>query len=184
VVEFVEGELLTKGEEFVVLKCGPFGVRVLVPRRTAGKLEGKVKLYTELHLLQEGEPILYGFESPQERELFRKLVKIPKVGAKVALSILSEFEPQEFKRIVESGDYRELSRVKGLGKKLSQRVVLEMKGKLEEESELPGELLLALRELGYTKSEVKEALKGINLTGLPLEEALKEALKHLSGRLD
>ena len=182
-VEFVEGELIFKGEDFVVLRCGPFGVRVLIPRRSVGSLKGRVKLYTELHLLQEGEPILYGFESPKERELFRKLTKIPKVGAKVALSILSEFEPEEFRRLVESGDYRELSRVKGLGKKLSQRVLLEMRGKLEEEG-ISDELLLALKELGYTTSEVKEALKGINLTGLPLEEAIKEALKRLSGRQD
>jgi len=72
-------------------------------------------------------------------------------------------------------------KVPGLGKKLSQRIVLELKGKLKEGEEVPQELLDVLKALGYKVGEVKKALKGINLEGLTLEDSVKEALKRLSG---
>ncbi len=178
-VEFIAGEVVERGEEFVVIRCSQLGFKVLTPRPK--ELEGEVLLFTQLVLPSEGSPILYGFRTKEEREIFKLLQKVPKVGTKVALSILSKFSPQELKEIISCGDYQRLTSVQGLGKKLSQRIVLELKGKLEEEREVPKELYQVLKALGYKKSEVKEALKGINLDGLSLEEAVKEAVKRLSG---
>jgi len=180
-IDFIEGEVVEAGEGYAVLKVGSFGIRVLTP----GKLkEGeRALLFTELSIPQEGTPSLYGFRSREERELFKKLTKVPKVGAKAALSILSAFPPEELKEVVISGDYERLTSVPGLGKKLSQRIVLELKGKLKAEGqELPQELLEVLKALGYSRREVQSSLKGINLEGLTLEEAVKETLKRLSGR--
>ena len=179
-IDFVEGEVVEAGEGYAVLKAGSFGIRVLTPAKLE---EGeRALLFTELLIPQEGVPTLYGFRSREERELFRKLTKVPKVGAKVALSILSVFPPEELTEAILSGDFEKLTRVPGLGKKLSQRIVLELKGKLKAEGqELPQELLEVLKALGYSKKEVRSSLKGINLEGLTLEEAVKEALKRLSG---
>ena len=178
-VEFITGEVVERGENFVVLKCGNFGIKVLTP--SSKELSGQITLFTQLILPAEGSPTLYGFRTKEEREIFRLLQKVPKVGTKVALSILSNFNPEELKNIVLSGDYEKLTKVPGLGRKLSQRIVLELKGKLKEEGEIPEELYQVLKALGYKRSEVKSALKGINLEGLSLEEAVKEAVKRLSG---
>jgi len=177
-VEFVTGEVVEIGPDFVVLRCGNFGLKVLTPVRE--EMKGEITLYTELLLPPEGAPVLYGFKTKEERELFRLLQKVPKVGRKVALSILSKFSPEELKEVIASEDHERLTSVPGLGGKLSKRIILELKGKLEER-EVPAELLKVLKALGYTRSEVKEALKGINLEGLTLEEAVRAAVKRLSG---
>jgi len=178
-IDFVEGEVVEAGEGYAVLRVGNFGLKVLTPARL--EVGERALLFTELSIPQEGTPLLYGFRSTEERELFKRLTKVPKVGAKVALSILSVFPPEELKEAILSGDFEKLTKVPGLGKKLSQRIVLELKGKLKEERELPEELLEVLKALGYSKKEVRNSLKEINLEGLTLEEALKEALKRLSG---
>ncbi|WP_456342653.1 Holliday junction branch migration protein RuvA [Thermovibrio sp.] len=178
-VEFITGKVVERGEEFVVLRSSGFGFKVFTPHPE--ELSGEVLLFTELLLPPEGTPLLYGFKTKEERELFKLLQKVPKVGAKVALSMLSKFNPEELKEIILSGDYERLTSVPGLGKKLSQRIVLELRGKLKEEKGIPEELYRVLKALGYKKGEVKEALKGINLEGLSLEEAVKEAVKRLSG---
>ncbi|WP_457677874.1 Holliday junction branch migration protein RuvA [Thermovibrio sp.] len=177
-VEFITGEVVEKGEGFVVVRAGNFGFKVLVP--DAEGIEGKVKLYTYLTIPQEGTPSLYGFKTKEERELFKTLTKVPKVGSKLALSILGSFEYRELLKVIKEGNYKELTKVPGLGEKLSKRVVLELQGKLKEDG-VPRELEEALKRLGYKREEIKEALKGINLSGLKLEEALKLALKRLSG---
>jgi len=177
-IDFIEGEVVESGEDYAVLRVGGFGLKVLTPSPPEG---GRALLYTELLIPQEGAPTLYGFKTREERELFKGLIKVPKVGAKVALSILSTFPPDELKEVITSGDYERLMKVPGLGKKLSQRIVLELKGKLKEGEEVPQELLDVLKALGYKVGEVKKALKGINLEGLTLEDSVKEALKRLSG---
>ena len=110
-------------------------------------------------------------------------MKVPKVGSKVALSILSHMEPEEFKRAVADGDAESLSQIPGLGKKLSERIIGELRPKIEEESlkRIPVELYEVLTSLGYKKAEINRALKGINLDGLNINEAVKVALKRLSG---
>ncbi len=178
-VEYVKGELREKGENYAVIEVGGFGIKVLVPK--IGAEEGQeVKLFTFLILPPEGTPTLYGFESKEEREFFKKLQKVQKVGSKVALSILAHLSVSELKEVILSGDYERLSQVPGLGKKLSRRIVVELKGEVEEKK-VPEELYRALKSLGFKREEITQAVKGINLEGLSLEEALKEALKRLSG---
>lgn len=179
-IDFIEGEVVEVGKGYGVLKVGSFGLRVLT---SSPLCKGqRALLFTELIFPQEGVPLLYGFLTKEERELFRELVKVPKVGAKVALSILSAFSPEEVKEAVFSGDFEKLTRVPGLGKKLSQRIVLELRGRLKEKElrEIPTDLLEVLKSLGYSRREIGDALKGVNLQGLSLEEAVKEALKRLA----
>ena len=184
-VDRVKGVVVDKYPDSLSLSVGPVALRVFVPTSLLGSLSvgDSVELFTELLLPQEGPMALYGFSTKEERELFRKLTKVPKVGSKLALSILSHFSPEELKAAVESGDVEALSAVPGLGKKLSQRLILELKGKLKEPSQVPSELLELLLSLGYKKREVEKALKGLSFQGLSPEEALKLALKRLSGEI-
>ncbi|ADU97473.1 Holliday junction branch migration protein RuvA [Thermovibrio ammonificans] len=183
-VEAVSGTVSGKGDGAVFLSCGCFTLRLLVPERLLPELhEGThVTLYTELLFPQEGAPQLFGFKTREERELFRQLMKVPKVGSRLALAVLSVFSPEEFVKVLEGEDVEALSKVPGLGRKLSRRLITELKGKLVS-GEVPREVKEVLRRLGYTTAEINEALKGLNLTGVGVEEAVKEALKRLSGSL-
>ena len=184
--DYLKGKVFKKYGNALSLLCGCVGFKVFVPVSLLSEVnEGdELELFTELVVPPEGTPTLYGFRSEEERKLFRELVKVPKVGSKVALSVLSHLEPEELKRTVFEGDVESLSRVPGLGKKLSERIVAELRPKFEEEKvrEIPAELYEILTSLGYKKSEINSALKGINLEGLTVNEAVKLALKLLSGR--
>jgi len=184
VIDFLKGKVLFRYLDSVSLLCGPVAFRVFVPLSllTRAKEGEELEVFTEVVIPPEGTPSLYGFGSREERELFRNLTKIPKVGSKVALSILSHFSPEELKAILSAGDSAELSKVPGIGKKLSQRIVLELKGKMEEKAEIPEELMEVLTSLGYSRKEIFSALKGLDLKGLDLQEAVRESLKRLSGR--
>lgn len=183
-IDYLKGRVFKKYENRISLLCGPIGLKVLVPVYLLQEIEEgeEICLFTEFVLPPEGTPTLYGFKEEEERELFRELVKIPKVGSKVALSVLSHMRPEEFKRAVAEKDVETLSGIPGLGRKLSERIISELHGKLEEEvlKKVPEELYEVLSSLGYRKTEVNRALKGINLEGLNLEEAVKLALKRLS----
>jgi len=185
-VDYLKGKVFKKYGNAILLLCGHIGFKVFVPiPLLTGVGEGEeISLFTELIIPPEGTPTLYGFQSEEERKLFRELIKVPKVGSKVALSILSHLEVDEFKRAVSDGDVDFLSQVPGLGKKLSERIVTELRPKIEEEGikQAPAELYEVLSSLGYKKSEINSALKGINLEGLTINEAVKLVLKRLSGR--
>jgi len=180
-VEKIRGAVVEEGEGYLVVECGCFAFKLLTPRYE-GLAGREISLFTEIVIPSEGSPVLYGFKTKEERNLFRLLVKVPKVGSKVALSVLSHFSPNELSSIVREGKSEELLRVPGLGKKLAQRIIVELRGKLEEEGgNVPEELYSLLRSLGYKKQEIREALREVELSSLPVEEALKVALRRLSG---
>ncbi|TCK04636.1 Holliday junction branch migration protein RuvA [Phorcysia thermohydrogeniphila] len=183
-VDLVRGTVVYKYPDSISVLCGSFALRVFVPLRvlTEVKEGDTVELFTKLILPPEGTPTLYGFKTLGERSLFETLLKIPKVGAKVAMSIISHFSKEELEAIVSAGDVKALSSVPGLGKKLSERIILELRGKLERSVEVPEELMEVLLSLGYSKKEIVVKLKGVNLSGLTLEEAVKLAVQKLSGR--
>jgi Holliday junction DNA helicase RuvA len=183
-IDLVRGTVVHKYPDSISVLCGSFALRIFVPLRVLTEVkEGDVvELFTKLILPPEGTPTLYGFETQKERSLFETLLKIPKVGSKVAMSIISHFSKEELEAIVSTGDVKALSSVPGLGKKLSERIILELKGKLERDVDIPEELVEVLVSLGYSKREIVSKLKGMNLAGLRLEEAVKLAVQKLSGR--
>jgi Holliday junction DNA helicase RuvA len=183
-VDLVRGTVIRKYPDSLSVLCGSFALKIFVPLRllTEVKEGDAVELFTKLILPPEGTPTLYGFETKEERSLFETLLKIPKVGAKVAMGIISHFSKEELEAIVSAGDAKTLSSVPGLGKKLSERIILELKGKLNERTPLPKELVDVLTSLGYSKREIISKLKSDELGTLPLEEAVKLAVQKLSGR--
>jgi len=183
-VDLLRGRVIYKYPDGISLLCGCVAFKVFVPVRllTEVKEGDTLELFTKLILPPEGTPTLYGFRSREERSLFETLLKIPKVGTRVAMSIISHFSREELEAIVSAGDARTLSSVPGLGKKLSERIILELKGKLEEKVTLSDELVEALISLGYSKKEIMSKLKELDFNNLSLEEAVKLAVQKLSGR--
>lgn len=156
-------------------------------------LEGEeVRLYTSMRV-KEDDISLYGFTYKEDLELFELLVTVNGVGAKAAMSIMGTFSPDELKVAIASGNAKELTRAGGIGKKTSERIVLELKDKVGsfETAESAGgnvyepagderaEAVAALMVLGYTKTEAASAVNKVKADGLSCEEYIKNALKNL-----
>ena len=141
---------------------------------------------------------LYGFASQEELNLFQLLISVSGVGPKAALSILSASTPANLALSIITGDERALTCAPGIGKKIAQRVILELKDKLAKGQTLSSqgegyggtgvtvipenkfsEATAALAVLGYSQAEIGAALKGIDIDGLSLEEIIRQALKKM-----
>jgi Holliday junction DNA helicase RuvA len=196
VIDFVTGVLAEKSEECAVVEMGGLGVTLFISHATLQGLPPvgkKVKLFSHLHV-KEDLLQLYGFSDRGERDIFLKLIAVTGIGPKVAMAVLSAYDPDSFIRIVASEDLEAITAVSGVGKKSGQRIILELKDKL---ASLAGELGLAvggpdggdlthetreaLKGLGYTTAESNRALEGYAAEEPSVEDMLKYALKRLGG---
>ena len=183
-IAFLEGRVAEKSGGRVVIDVGGVGYEALVPASTLGKLPplGKqAKLFTRLQS-RDDAMILYGFASPEERSLFDLLVTVTGVGPKVALAFLSALTPETLRRAVASGDVAALTVVPGVGKKVAQRVVLDLKDRLGGEVivvEGPlSDVREALLSLGLSPQEASEAMAGLPTDGeRSVQDLLREALQ-------
>ena len=177
----IRGKLVEKEDGAVVVEAGGVGYEVFVPSDLYNSLkEGSEVLLHTVYYVKEDEVGLYGFSTKQEKKLFRSLLKISGVGPKTALAVLSTLGLEGFLRAIKEEDVKAISRVPGIGKKGASRIILEMRNVLPSEKS-PGEseLLQALRSLGFTRAEVEEVVREVSAQNLPLEEAVKEALRRL-----
>ncbi|MCL1807010.1 MAG: Holliday junction branch migration protein RuvA [Oscillospiraceae bacterium] len=178
-----------------VIDTGGVSYSVNTSLQTLSRLKKgeKARLFTYLYL-REGICDLYGFHSREELSSFKLLIGISGVGPKAAVSILSAGTPEKIALAVITGDEKALTVAPGIGKKLAQRIILELKDKLSREvtaspssagviSFEPGDALTeaqaALCVLGYTPVEAAMAVKGLD-EALPLEEMIRQALKRMS----
>jgi len=186
VISFLEGEVAEKGAGRVVIAVHGVGYEVLAPTSTIAKLPavGKTtRVHTRMHV-RDDAMTLYGFASVDERTLFDLLVTVTGVGPKVALSFLSVLSPDAIRRAVATGDVVALTVVPGVGRKVAQRVVVDLKDKLGGEGiPLSGPLAdvrEALLSLGISPQEASEALSGLPADGeAPVEDLLREALRRV-----
>ncbi len=185
-IAFLEGKVAEKAAGRVVLAVNGTGYEVLVSASTVSKLPptGKpARLFTRLQV-RDDTMVLYGFASQDERSLFDLLVTVSGVGPKVALSFLSVLSPDALRRAVASGDVAALTVVPGVGKKVAQRVVLDLKDRLGGDVVVIEGPLSDVREallaLGLTAQETSEAMAGLSPEGdRPVEELLREALQRV-----
>ena len=181
-----------------VIDCGGVGYACRTTNHTLSKLTvGKpAKLYTHLNV-REDIFELYGFASESELGCFRMLIGVSGVGPKAALAILSSNSPEGLAMAIVSGNEKALTSAPGIGKKIAQRIILELKDKLAKGQLTAGggeafaggitvipenktsEASAALAVLGYSQSEIAVALKGIDLETLSLEDIIKQALKKM-----
>ena len=189
----VRGKLTHKEPFLAVVECAGVGYACRTTCSTSAQLgeTGKeVYLYTYLHV-REDNVELFGFYSMQELNCFKMLISVSGVGPKAALSILSDIDAQRFALTVASGDSKVFTKTKGVGPKLAQRIVLELKDKIAKESitasdikssgnifegDNCAEAVSALMVLGFSQEEVAAAVSKID-TSLDTGEIVKQALK-------
>jgi holliday junction DNA helicase RuvA len=196
VIDFVEGVLVEKSEHGVVVTVGGLGLALQVSHPTLQGLPAsgdRVKLFSYLHV-KEDNLQLYGFSDRGERGIFLELIAVTGVGPKVALAVLSAYDPETFVRMVASEDLEAITTVSGIGKKSGQRIILELKDRLAplagdlgvtagspDGSGLVREAREALKGLGYTASESNRALEGYTAEEPNVEDMLKYALRRIGG---
>jgi Holliday junction DNA helicase RuvA len=192
------GSSPAKGDQaHVVVDVGGVGYLVRVPSTTAGRLPATgrdVELHTSLQV-REDALTLYGFPSPDARDLFEVLLTASGVGPKLALAALSTLAPDALRRAVAEGDVDALTVVPGIGRKSAERLVLELEDRLGVPGGEPavapgasrppsalGEVRLALLELGYTPAEAQRAVEPLDHDGDgDVGELLRAALRSLTG---
>lgn len=201
----IEGKLIEKNPAYVVIDCHGLGYLVNVSLNTYSQLSSinigdKCRLLTHFSIQENvhtGETVqsLYGFHDSQERILFRHLVSVSGISASKAKMILSTLSPNDTLQAILTGDIRMLSSVKGIGPKVAERIIAELKSRLGKEEfatdtvsfSAPGsrnreEALFALTSLGFDKISIQKVLKKIadeKGANIPVEEMVKTALKHL-----
>jgi Holliday junction DNA helicase RuvA len=185
-IAFLEGEVVEKGANRVVIAVGGVGYDVAVPTSVLADLPptGRVaRVHTRL-VVRDETPTLYGFASADQRGLFDLLTGVSGVGPKVALGLLSALTAEALRRAIVDGDAPALTVAPGVGKKVAQRVVLDLRDRFGGETELvAGGPLADVREalvsLGLTPQEAADALSGLEADGLPTEDLLREALRRV-----
>tara|TARA_B100000678_G_scaffold16547_1_gene13065 strand:- start:674 stop:1264 length:591 start_codon:yes stop_codon:yes gene_type:complete len=191
----LNGLIISKKPSEVLLEVNGIGYEVHVPLSTSFKLpsvDQTVQLLTHL-LVREDQHTLYGFITEDERKLFRALIKISGVGAKLALTILSGINVEGFIRSVQMQDVDTLVHLPGIGKKTAERLLVEMKDKVGQMGDIAQndaveskdlriikEAHNALTSLGYKSVEARKILDGIDSNGLTVEALLKQALQSLN----
>lgn len=186
----LSGILLEKNPPQILIDCNGVGYEVSVPMSTFYNLPAlgeKVMLLTHL-TVREDAHLLYGFGTAEERNVYKQLIKITGVGARMALSILSGMSVADLAQAITMQEAGRLTRVPGIGKKTAERLLLELKGKLGADLDSAGGLLVsdaasdilnALLALGYSDKEALQASKQIP-AGSGVSDGIKLALKALS----
>jgi len=180
------GKLAAKHPPQVLVDVGGVGYEVDVPMSTFYALPSTgemVTLHTHL-VVREDAHTLYGFGTPEERAVFRQLIRIAGIGARTALSVLSGLSVADLAQAVALQEAGRLTKIPGIGKKTAERLLLELKGKLAEATAKPvasasADILNALVGLGYSEKEALAALKGLP-PGVAVAEGIRAALKALA----
>ena len=196
------GKIVKKSMNAVVLSCGGVGYYAQCPACVAGALPGVGKeatIYTVMSVT-ENDVSLYGFATEQQQACFEMLTAVSGVGPKVGLAILSVMEPDRVALAISAGDHKAFKAASGVGPKLAQRIVLELKDKVAkgfvdgisledvagasadtQASQGSSQAIAALVSLGYSQSEAALAVSKID-AALPVEEIIKLALRSMAGR--
>ncbi len=191
----LRGIILEKQAPDLVLDVQGVGYEVAAPMSTFCNLPAlneEVSLYTHL-VVREDAQLLYGFTTVRERLLFRSLLKVNGVGAKLALTILSGSDVDDFARSVQEGDAASLTKLPGVGNKTAERLIIEMRDRLKEVSGAmglkpvqsqaaslagaPDEAVEALVALGYKPAEAEKMIRRVSQVGMTTEDLIRIALQ-------
>ena len=183
----IKGKIILKRDKFIIVEVGGIGYKINASPDTLLKIKigEEVHLFTHLHVREDAQD-LYGFLEYGELEFFEMLIGVSGIGPKGALAILSVAPIETLKRAISTQDISYLTKISGIGRKTAEKIVLELREKVGEEKEgvsLQGEIdvLEALKSLGYSQMEAREALKKVS-TEKDTGKKIKEALKILGGK--
>lgn len=194
-LHYIKGKVNIFLENGIVLENNDIGYEIHVPQLSMNYIKenhNEILIYTVM-MVREDDISLYGFISQDDKAMFQKLLTVNGVGAKAALSIMSIYITNELKKIIIFEDDKALTKAAGIGKKTAQRIVLELKDKLDDiecydvsyessgsTKEIREEVIEALLGLGYSKNEASQAVAKINKDTVNVEELIKLALLNLS----
>ncbi len=199
---YIEGTVSLLDANFAVLDCGGLGYGLSVSTQTLSQLrQGEVQRLYVVESIGEDRYDLYGFASKEEKRFFELLTSVSGVGPKAALAILSTSTPDALALAVLSGNEKALTLAPGVGKRIAQRVILELKDKIGKESSafpaassVPGaataggpsgklaDAAAALEVLGFGGNEISAALKGMDIENMEIQDIVRLSLKKLSGQ--
>ncbi len=198
---YIKGSLEEKGNNYVVIDVGGIGYKVFmsdISIQKIGDLRNIVKVHTYYHV-REDNISLYGFLTKEELKMFELLLSVSGIGAKSAISMLSNITPSSFAFAVISNDVASLKKLPGIGAKTAQRIILELQDKLKSEEKLSiegakeqiefeiqtnkniSEAIQALQILGYNRREIDKAMEKIANTDVSVEELIRKGLSLLAG---
>jgi len=189
---YLEGKITYKSPSLLFVEVTGVGYEVNITLQTYSKIQAAEHCKLFIHLqIKEDAWVLYGFATEQERQTFRQLLGINGVGAAIARIILSSLTPEELEKVVAYEDVKALEKVKGIGAKTAQRIILELKGKVSFSKDSEASLavmhntsvddaLIALINLGINRANAESAIKKVtNADSLTIQELIKQALKAL-----
>ena len=200
-ISYIRGELVAVEKEKVIIDVGGVGYGIFMPESAMGLLPqmgNEVKLYTYLNVREEAMQ-LFGFLTRDDLEIFKLLIGVSGIGPKGGLSILSKLTADDLRFAIMSGDSKAISAAPGIGKKTAEKVIIELKDKLDIEQILnpsdsetksaikmdgsanavQSEAVQALVALGYGSTESLKAVNKVNSENMTVEAVLKQALKNL-----
>lgn len=194
---YIKGNLEIKATNYIVIDVGGVGFKVFMSEsgiEQLGDINNVVKIYTHMQV-REDDISLYGFITIEELRMFELLLSVSGIGAKSAVSMLSNITPSGFALAVITNDISKLTKIPGIGQKTAQRIVLELKDKLKTEETVnknTGEIkdaivddnkisesVSALKVLGYNKNEIDKVMEKIDTKTLSVEDIIKKALSYL-----
>lgn len=191
-IDRITGQVVALSPQYLVIMVGGVGLRVHAPPTVRDYLDGglgqTITLYTHLQVREDGLT-LFGFATPEERALFETLIGISGVGPRIALAVIGTLSVEHVHHAVAREDPAILTRVPGVGKKLAQKLIFELKDKLAVEvlpglpplSDLDTDVLAALTALGYSVVEAQAALQSIPRDApADIEERVRLALQHFA----
>ena len=196
-IGYVSGKLVDKNESSILLDVGGVGFEIGVSQNTLyniGEIGNVVSVYTYLHV-RENEMSLYGFANKQEKSMFLLLTTVSGIGPKMGMGILSNISLTELTPAIMTGDSKMLSRIKGLGKKTAERIILELREKMHEVdpnnlplmntqpelTELPmQDALLVLTSLGITKAEAVKLIRKNAVSTDSAEDIVSKVLRNMN----
>ena len=195
-IAYIKGKLEVKTKDYIIIDVNGIGYKIFMSDTSINELDkGKeVKIYTYMRV-REDDISLYGFLNNEELVTFELLISVGGIGAKSAISILSNITPSKFALAVITNDINTLKKLPGIGAKTAQRIILELKDKMKTDNAIETEdttiktaikldnkandAIEALCVLGYTRKDVETVLGKIDTQSLTVEEIIKQGLKYL-----
>jgi Holliday junction DNA helicase RuvA len=192
--DYIKGEVASADKDYVVIDVGGIGYRVYTSAQSMLNIRAgsTVKLYCQL-VVRDDSHTIYGFYTPEEREMFLRLTSVSGIGPKVAMSILSTMKVSDLAAAIITSDERAFSKVPGVGKKTAQRIIIDLAEKISTREiidggagePLPGgagvetEAIAALVALGYNRAEAAKAVGSVKSLGDTAEDIILLALRRM-----
>lgn len=193
----LRGILLSKQPPWLLIEVGGIGYELEAPMSTIYDLPstGREVILLTHYAVKEDSVALYGFMHESERALFRSLQKVSGIGARIALAVLSGVSTDHFARLVQTGDVVALTKIPGIGKKTAERIVIELRDRVDGLTSVPGtrvngadvpldaagEATVALQQLGYKPAEVTRLVQKVAVEGDSAESIIRKALRAALG---